>query len=81
MMSASTLVASRASSEAVADDVGDAVEDLRRLIVVRQDDGVAPSLEFEDGVDVLGEGGPFGRRDDPLDPVIEQRGAGERIAK
>ena len=57
--------------QAVADDVGDAVEDFRRLVVVRQDDGVAASLEFEDGVDVLGEGGPFGRRNDPFDPVVE----------
>ena len=60
--------------QAVADDVGDAVEDFRRLVVVREDDGVAASLQLEDGVDVVGEGGPFGRRDDPLDPVIERCG-------
>jgi hypothetical protein len=29
----------------VADDVGDAVEDLRRLVVVREDDGVALLLQ------------------------------------
>ena len=57
--------------QAVADDVGDAVEDFRRLVVMREDDGVAASLQFEDGVDVLGEGGPFGRRDDPFDPVVK----------
>ena len=63
--------------QAVADDVGDAVEDLRGLVVVRQDDGVAASLQRENGVDVLGKGRPFGRRDDPLDPFIERRNAGE----
>ena len=63
--------------QAVADDVGDAVEDLRRLVVVRQDDGVVLFLEFEDGVDILGKGGPFGRRDHPFDPFIELVGAGE----
>ena len=62
--------------EAVADDVGDAVEDFRRLVVVREDDGVAASLEFEDGIDVLGEGGPFGRRDDPFDPIVQLCGTG-----
>ena len=31
--------------QAVADDVGDAVEDLRRLVVVRQDDGVPLALQ------------------------------------
>ena len=58
--------------QAVAHDVGDAVEDFRRLIVVREDDGVTRSLEFEDGVDVLGEGCPFGRRDDSFDPVVKR---------
>ena len=42
--------------QAVADDVGDAVEDLRRQVVVRQDDGVALALQRQDGVDVGGEG-------------------------
>ncbi len=59
MTSASTFMASRASSQAVADDVGDAVEDLRRLVVVREDDGVALALQREDGVDILGEGRPI----------------------
>ena len=31
--------------QAVADDIGDAVEDLRRLIIVRQDDGVSLPLQ------------------------------------
>ena len=45
--------------QAVADDVGDAVEDLRRLVIMRQDDGVALALQFEDGVDIVGEGRPI----------------------
>jgi hypothetical protein len=53
------------------------VEDLRRLVVVSQDDGVVLSLQGEDGVDIPGKGGPFGRRDDALDPFIELIGAGE----
>ena len=44
--------------QAVADDIGDAMKDLRRLVVVRQHHGVAPALQFEDGVDVVGEGRP-----------------------
>ena len=50
--------------QAVADDVGDAMEDLRRLIVVREDDGVALALQGENCVDVRGEDRPFGQRDD-----------------
>ena len=34
--------------QAVADDVGNAVEDLRRLIVVRKDDGIAFAFQFRD---------------------------------
>ena len=58
--------------QAVADDVGDAVEDLRRLVVVRQDDGIALPLQIEDGVDIIGEGRPFDGRDDPPHAVIER---------
>ena len=47
--------------ERVADDVGDAVEDLGRLVIVRQDDGVTLPLQPQDRVDVLGEGRPFHR--------------------
>ena len=54
--------------QAVADDVGDAVEDVRRLVVVRQDDGVALALQLQDRVDVGREGRPFDRRI-PTSPV------------
>ena len=59
--------------EAVADDVGDAVEDLRRLVVVRQDDGIALALEREDGIDVVRECRPLDGRDDPLHTVVKGR--------
>ena len=48
-------------SEAVADDIGHAVEDLRRLVIVRENDGVAAPLQREDRVDIVGKGGPFDR--------------------
>ncbi len=41
--------------QAVADDVADRVEDVRRLVVVRQDDRVPLALQLEDRGDVLGQ--------------------------
>ena len=41
MMSDFTLVASTRKLQRVAADVGDAMEDFRRLVIVRQDDRVA----------------------------------------
>jgi hypothetical protein len=68
--------------QAVADDVGDRVENVRRLIVVRQDDRVALLFEFQDRSDVIGEDRPFEWRDMPLDLPVElgkrQRGRGGR---
>ena len=57
--------------QAVADDVGDAVEDLRRLVIVRQDDGVSLPLEVKDGLDIVGEGRPFDGRNDAPHAVVE----------
>jgi hypothetical protein len=57
--------------QAVADDVSDRVEDVRRLIIVRQDDGVALALEPQDGGDVIGQDLPFEGRDVPLHPSVE----------
>ncbi len=45
--------------QAVADDVGDRVENVRGLIVVRQDDSVALLFEFQDRSDVIGEDRPW----------------------
>ncbi len=50
--------------QAVADDIGDAVEDLRRLVVVGEHHRVLLALQREDGLDVLGEQRPVGRRND-----------------
>jgi hypothetical protein len=65
--------------EAVADDIGDAMEDFRRLVIVSQHHGVAAALQLQDRVDVLGECSPFERRDDAFDALIERRGPGEKI--
>jgi hypothetical protein len=56
---------------AVADGVGDSVENVRRLIVVRQDDGVALLFEFQDRSDVIGKNRPFEWRDVPHDPPVK----------
>ena len=60
--------------ERVADEIGDAVVDFRRLVVVRQDDRVALLLERVDRLDVGREERPLDRRDDGLDPLVEMRG-------
>ena len=57
--------------QAVADDIGHAVEDFRGLIVVRQDDGVALAFQRQDGVDVAGEDRPFHRRNDTLHALVK----------
>ena len=64
--------------EAVADKVGDAVEDLRRLVVVGEDDGVALAFQPQDRIDVLRVGGPLERRNEAADAVIETGRAGDR---
>ena len=74
MISASTLVASRASWSEFADEIGDAVVDFRRLVVVRQDDRVALLLERVDRLDVGREERPFDRGDDGPHPVVEMSG-------
>jgi hypothetical protein len=60
MTSAFTLVASTRELQRVADIIGDAVVDFRRLVVVRQDDGVALLLQLVDRLHV-------GRKDRPFD--------------
>ena len=50
--------------EGVADDVGDAVEDLRGHVVVGEDHGVALLLQPHDRVHVVGHGGPLDGRHD-----------------
>ncbi|ENN85225.1 hypothetical protein RHSP_55066 [Rhizobium freirei PRF 81] len=57
--------------ETVADDIGNAMKDFRRLVIMRQDDGVVSSLQFEDRFDVILERQPFGFRDNAADTVIQ----------
>ena len=59
--------------ERVADHVGDAMEDLRRHVIVRQHDGVARALEIVDGLDVRGKARPLDRRDDARYALVEMR--------
>jgi hypothetical protein len=61
--------------------IGDAVVDLRRLVVVRQDDGVARALlEVVDRLHVGRHHRPLDRRDDVLDALVEMRGlAGDLV--
>jgi hypothetical protein len=65
--------------EAVADDVGNTVEDFGRLVIVRQHHRVALTLERENGVDVLGEGRPLKWWNNPLDPLIKRRGTSQNF--
>ena len=65
--------------QTVADDVGHAVEDLGRLVVMRENDGIALALELQDGVDVVSEHRPFHGGDHPLNALIERCGAGENV--
>ncbi len=60
--------------ERIADEVGDAVVDFRRLVVVRQDDGVALLLERVDRLHIGREERPLDRRDHGLDALVEMRG-------
>src|SRR5450759_3942958 len=50
------------------------MEDLRRLVSVRQDDRVAGFLQLIDRLEVGRHERPLDRRDHLLDPVIEMRG-------
>ena len=57
--------------QAVADDVGDSVEDVRRLVVVGEDDRVFRALQLEDRGDVLRQRRPFELGHMLLDPVVQ----------
>ena len=57
--------------QAVAHDIGDAMEDFRGLIIMRQDDRVALALQAMDRGDIRREDLPFGGRDDAGDALVE----------
>ena len=59
--------------QAVAHIVGDAMVDLGRLIIMREDDGAALFLELVDRLHVRRVERPFDGRHDPGDALIEMR--------
>ena len=61
--------------QAVADQVGDAMEDFRRLVIMRENDRIAAPLQRGDRLDVAGESGPFDRRDDAAHAIVKRVGA------
>ena len=60
--------------ERIPDHVGDAIVDFRRLVIMRQDDGVALLFQVVDRLHIGRVERPFDRRDDRLDLFIEMRG-------
>src|SRR5437870_11937904 len=56
--------------QTVADDVGDSVENVGRLIIVRQDDRVALALETQERGDIISPDAPFEGGDGPLHPTV-----------
>ncbi|MEY9781881.1 hypothetical protein ABIA23_003283 [Sinorhizobium fredii] len=63
----------------IADDVGNTVKNVRRLVVVRQDDGVALFLQPVDRMHVGCIGRPLECRNEVLDLLVEMLGlAGDR---
>ncbi len=81
--SASTVIASAREGETVADKIGDAMENLRSLIIMRKHHRVAAALQRHDGVNVLRVDRPLDRRDCMAHPRIEgppRRGPAERFS-
>ena len=58
----------------VASEIRDPVEDLRRLVVVSQNDGVALTFELVNRRYIWSVNGPFDLRDDPPDALKYGRG-------
>ena len=58
----------------VADEIGDAIVDFRRLVIVREDDGVALFLQRVDRLHIGRKDRPFDRRHDGLDALVKVRG-------
>ncbi|MNV68180.1 hypothetical protein D3C71_1610120 [compost metagenome] len=55
----------------IADDIGDAVENIRGLVIVRENDGVALLLQPVDGMNVWRIDRPLDRRNEVLHPLVE----------
>ena len=63
----------------IADDVGDAVEDLRRLIIVREEDGVTLALQPVDRINQRRMDRPFEARYDPAYSFIQRLSGGGHV--
>ena len=57
--------------QAVADNVGDAMENLRRLVIMREHHRIAAALQRHDGVDIGGVEGPLDCRNGAAHPRIK----------
>ena len=60
--------------QAVTDDIGDGMENVGGLVVVREDDRIALLFELENRCDVIGQQGPFERRNMPFELVDRAQG-------
>ncbi len=80
MTSALVLAASLASCKAVAQNIADAVEDLRRHIIMRENDRILFALQVADCLDIRRVRGPFERGDDALDASINRLQLADRFA-
>lgn len=58
--------------QTVADDVGYAVENLGRLIIVSRDHGGALALQRENGVDIVGKCRPLDQRNQAQDALLQK---------
>ncbi|MNZ68811.1 hypothetical protein D3C78_870870 [compost metagenome] len=60
--------------KAVADDIGDAVEDFRCLVIMGEDDRVSLALQLEDRIHIVLKAHPFGLGNDAGDAIIKACG-------
>ena len=65
--------------ERVADHIGNAMEDLRRHVVVGKHDGVAGPLQLVDGLDVRREARPLDGRDHPRHLLVKMGGLARHL--
>ena len=62
--------------ERIPDEIGDAVEDFRRHVIMGEDDRVALALQRVDGGDIGREHRPFDGRHHGLHPLVKRVGRG-----
>ena len=59
--------------QAVANDIGNAVKNFRRLVIMRQNDGIFLFFQLVNGLDIGRKKRPFDRRNDAFDTFIKRR--------